>query len=468
MNESVRTSVLKLGMALLTLAVFWGPASTAWAQAPSHKAPETKRGNAATKPQQAPPAGTEIDGIVAVVNNQPILQSRLTEAMNRYRAQLQSQGTALPPQPVFRRQVIQHLVTQSLELQSANNHGIQVTDDQVDSVLSRIASQHNMSLAQLPQALSAQGRSYSEFRQQIRDQLIIHRLEQQAVASNIEVSPAEIQQYLSENQNKQTSQNQYHLAQILIAFPNNPSPAQAKAAKKKAEQVYEKLKHGADFASTAVAVSGGPHALKGGNLGWIKGSEMPTLFTKLVDQLSPGQISKPVAGPSGYHIVKLIAVKKNQKKKIITEYHVRHIMLRPNPVRNLKQTHKLAEKIRHEIVSGKVSFADAAQQYSDDPNSSGNGGDLGWLQADQLPPTMAHTVETIKTNTVSQPIKTQYGWHIVEVLGKRKRDETQAMKKNQAYQAIYQRKLTEQLASFRQHLRDNAYIKIFKQSKQGG
>ncbi len=410
--------------------------------------------------------GTVLDQVVAVANDQPILESSLNDQLTQVRSRLQSQGTPLPPPADLRHQVLEHLITKSLELQAAKQQGIQVSDDDVNRALSTIASRNNITLAQLPKALAAEGLSYTTFRRTIHDQMVIHQFEQQAVASNISVTPAEIDNYLKNQSQNQTANVRYHLAQILIPFPANPTPEQAKKTLAQAKKIEAELKKGANFAAMAAAKSAGPQALNGGDLGWMKGSELPTLFTDAVPKLKPGELSSPIAGAGGYHIVKLIA-RREQSGQKATEYKVSHILLKPNPVRNAAQSKALIEKIRKEIVSGKMSFSDAAKQYSDDPNSAGNGGDIGWHGLSDLPPSFDKVIPNLKLDTVSQPIHSRYGWHLIEVTGKRQKDQSKEKQRHDAYEALFQRKLKEQMAQFKRSLRDQAYVHILNPADRG-
>lgn len=422
---------------------------------------------AAPAPSTANLPGSVIDEVVAVVNDQPILESSLDEEMAHVKAALQQQGTPLPAPALLRHQVLEHLITQNLELQAAKNQGIQVSDDDVNRALSRIADNNGLTLAQLPQALAAQGENYAAFRRMIHDQLVIHQLEQQAVAANIDVSPSEIDNYLQNQKRNATGNVQYHIAQILVPFPSNPTPQQAKQTLAKAQTIESQLKGGANFAATAVAHSAGPHALQGGDIGWLKGSQLPTLFVDVVPDMKVGDISDPIEGAGGYHIVKLLAVRQQNTKDLATQYHVEHIMLRPNPVRTLAQCEALAKRLRGEIESGKLTFSAAAKEYSDDPNSAGNGGDLGWVGLDELPPRFAQAVKSLSPNKLSEPVRTQYGWHLIEITGTRQRDQSKEEKRHEAYQAIFQRKLSDQMAEFQRSLRDQAYVNIFGSAHAG-
>lgn len=425
---------------------------------------------------QTPPPGTSaapalpgqaLDEVVAVANKQPILASDMDEQIAQVTQNLRAQGTSLPPENVMRHQVLEHLITQKLELQAAQRKGIRISADQVNNALSSIAARHGLTLAQLPKALSAQGRDYLAFRRRIKSQLTIHQLVQQTVASNIQVTPTEISHYIQRQDNATGGNVEYQLAQILIAFPSDSTPDQVKQAKKKAANLVTKIRNGADFAATAVANSNGSHALEGGTIGWIKAANLPTLFEDVVPKLQTGAISEPIVGVGGFHIVKLMDKRSSLPENMATQYHVRHILLRPNPVRNEAQSKALAEKLYKQIKAGSLTFAQAAKQNSDDPNSAGAGGDLDWKTLQDLPPAFRQPVKNLPLNQLSQPIKTGYGWDLLEVIGKRHSNVSGEQRKHKAYQAIFHRKLTDQLNQFRRTLRSQAYIKIFDSAHAG-
>jgi peptidyl-prolyl cis-trans isomerase SurA len=419
----------------------------------------------------APAAGTSLpgqplDAVIAVANDQPVLESGLDQRMARVGAALQAQGTPLPPESTFRHQILERLITQKLLLQAAQQKGIQVGADQVNATLSRVASQHGLTLAQLPKALAAQGQNYLVFRRQIKDQLTVHQLIEQAVASQVEVTSAEVGDYMKREANAPTAGIEYQLAQILLAFPAQETPQSVKATQQKAKTLERQLKAGANFAQLAVANSDGPHALKGGTIGWIKSADLPTLLQDAVPKMQPGDVSAPIAGPGGYHIVKLVATR-SAEGNAGTQYHLRHILLKPNPVRDLAQSKALAEKLRGEIIAGKTSFATAAKANSNDPNSAGAGGDLGWKTVDELPPAFKSVLPDLPLDKISEPVQSHYGWHLIEVLGKRKGNLSEEQRKHEAYQAIYQRKLNDQLAEFKRVIRGQAYVKILNPADAG-
>jgi peptidyl-prolyl cis-trans isomerase SurA len=436
---------------------------------PKNQLPPPRTSTYATRGPSASTAlpGQPLDAVVAVANDQPILASDMSEQIAQVSQNLRAQGTSLPPENVLRHQVLERLITQKLELQTAQRKGVQVSADQVNNALSSIAARHDLTLAQLPKALSAQGRNYLAFRRNIKNQLTIHQLEQQTVASNIQVTPTEIDHYIQRQNNAAGGNREYKLAQILVAFPSDATPEQVKKAKEKAAGLVAKIRNGADFAATAVANSDGPHALKGGTIGWIKAANLPTLFEDVVPKLETGAISEPIAGVGGFHIVKLVDKRTAESENMATEYHVRHILLKPNPVRDQAQSKALAEKLHKQIKAGTLTFAQAAKQNSDDPNSAGAGGELDWKTLDDLPPAFRQPIESLPLNQLSRPIETKYGWDMLEVVGKRHSNVSKEERKHKAYQAIFHRKLTDQLAQFRRTLRNQAYIKIFDSAHAG-
>ncbi|MGH8378809.1 MAG: peptidylprolyl isomerase, partial [Gammaproteobacteria bacterium] len=376
---------------------------------------------------------------------------------------IQAQGTALPPENVLRKQVLDQMVMTKLELQQAAGKNISVSDDTLNQTISRIAEQNGTTLSQLPAKLQQQGINYADFRQELRNELIIHNLEQQLVSEQMHITPREVQAQIASDEANGDATTQYHLSQILIATPANPTPEQAAQTRKQAQDIYQKLKKGADFAAMAVQYSQGQQALKGGDLGWRKGSELPTIFADAVSQMKPGDITEPLSSPSGFHIVKLDDVKRADSKVEVTQTHARHILLQPSAIMTDAQAQAKLQELRKEILAG-ADFAKLATQYSQDPGSAAKGGDLGWLDPGATVPAFQTQMDKLQPGQISEPFKSQYGWHILQVLGRRQVDQTQEYTQNKAYEAIYARKSEEIVQRWLSQLKDAAFIEYHLES----
>ena len=405
----------------------------------------------------APAPGALLDRIVAVVNSDVILESELDLRVAVVLKQLQAHNTPPPPADVLRKQVLDQMIVNRIELQQADIHGITVSDDAVNQALNRIATGQGLTLDQLPDRLKADGVSYVEFRQDLREQIIIHNLEQQVINDQMHITPQEVQDQVREDLNGGVSGTQYHLAHILVATPPNPTPDEVAAAQKKANDLYQKLKAGADFAATAVASSDDQLALKGGDLGWRKGSELPTVFASVVEQMKPGDVTEPIPSAIGFHIVKVMDVKSSDNKYVVTETHARHILIRPSELMTSDQAKAKIESLHQQIAAG-ADFAKLAQENSADTGSARNGGDLGWVDPGTLVPEFEDAMNKLQPGQVSEPFQTQYGWHIVQVLGRREADQTDEYRKNKAYEAIFNRKSDEIIQQWVNEAKDTAFI----------
>jgi peptidyl-prolyl cis-trans isomerase SurA len=406
---------------------------------------------------KASASGELLDRVVAVVNDEVILKSELDSRVASVTKQIQAQGTALPPENTLRKQVLDQMILTKLELQQADNRGISVSDDALNQAINRIAERNGITLNQLPEKLQEQGIDYAGFRQELRDQLIIRNLEQQLVNDQMHITPREVQAQIEADKANGNANNQYHISQILIATPSDPTTAQVAEARNKAEDIYQKIKKGADFAAMAVEYSQGQQALKGGDLGWRKGSELPTIFANVVRQMNPGDISAPLASPSGFHILKLDDVKRADSNIVVTQTHARRILLKPSAIMTDAQAEEKLKELRKEILAG-ADFAKLATEYSEDPSFAANGGEMGWVDPDTTEPEFQSQMDKLQVGQISEPFKTQLGWYIVQVLGRRKVDQTKAYTQNKAYEAIYDRKSEEIVQQWLSQLKGSAYI----------
>ena len=403
--------------------------------------------------------GTLLDRIAAVVNDGVVMESEVDDQMKEVTARLQAQNMALPAESVLRKQVLDRLILQRIELEQAGRDGITISDDTLNAALEDVAKRNNIQFADLPTVLSQQGIDYTTYREEMRQQLTIGLLRQRDVLQRIVVTPREIDQFLAKQAKQPATGEEYNVSHILIAVPPNATPEQIAQAQQRANDVYQRASKGEDFAKLAVAYSNSEDALEGGSLGWRQGSELPTFLTSLIMSLKPGQVGAPLRTPTGIHIVRLNQVRTQDKKDIVEQIHVRHILLKTNALQDDATVRQRLEQLRESILKGQ-SFGAVAAASSQDPGSASQGGDLGWQSPDVYDPTFSAAVAQLKVGEISQPFKSQYGWHIAQLLGRRDHDDTQEVQRLNAMEAIRASKADEDTELWLQHLRDDAYVKV--------
>ncbi len=397
-----------------------------------------------------------LDRIVAVVDDDVILQSELDAAvanvLNQYRANPQQ----LPPRDVLDRQVLQSLIMMRLQVARAKDSGIRVSDADVDQAVQRVAENNKVSVDQLRASLSREGMNLEDFRSHLRDQILVQRLQQRAVQGQANVSDSEIDILLASNSLKS---GEVHLQHILIGLPDGADASQIAAARAKADEVKAKIDGGMDFTTAAIQYSSAQDALQGGDLGWRRFDEVPEAFANLVEGMQPGGVSQPLRGPSGFHIVKLVD-KRAEGKQVVTEYHARHILIKVDELTDSAEAKKRIEDIRHRIVDGHEDFAALAKKNSQDPNSASAGGDMGWFPIDQYGASVATQLATLKSGEVSQPFQSDLGWHIMQLEGTREQDRSKEMRREQARDVIRNRKAEQAYDDFLRQLRSEAFVEI--------
>ena len=402
--------------------------------------------------------GELLDRIAAVVNDGVILESEVDGQLALVTERLHQQKLELPPENVLRRQVLDRLIIQQIQGQQAAHVGIKVSDEQLNDALQEVAQRNNIKLEQLPAALAALGVVYGNYRDTMRKEIALQLLRQRDVLDRITVTPREIDRYLAREAAHPSGSTEYDISHILIAVPENASPQQLVQAQEKAQEVYRRASSGEDFARLAVTYSNSDTALEGGALGWRKGTELPTFLSDIVLKLKPGQVSAPIREPTGYHLVKLNGVRNDAKRVMVDQVHVRHILMRTNELQDDATVRAKLEQLRDKIEHNPADFAVLAKSLSQDPGSAADGGDLGWSSPDVYAPEFAQKVETLKVDEISEPFHTQYGWHIVEVLGRRRYDSTEELKRKHAEDEIRASKADEQTELWLRQLRDEAYV----------
>ncbi|HTV52742.1 MAG TPA: peptidylprolyl isomerase SurA [Steroidobacteraceae bacterium] len=403
--------------------------------------------------------GVPLDRIAAIVNDGVVLNSELDDEVALVSDRLHQQKLELPPENILRQQVLERLIVQEIEMQQAGHAGIKISDEQLNSALLEVAQRNGMTLTQLPDALAAQGIDYPQYREAIRKELTLTLLRQRDVIQRISVTPREIDQYLEREAKHPAEGSEYNISHILIAVPENATPAQLEAAAKRAQDVYQRAKAGEDFAKLAVAYSNSQTALEGGALGWRKGSELPTFLSSVVLQLKRGEVSQPMRAPTGYHIIKLNDMRGGEQRVVVDQVHARHILMRTNELQDDATVRQKLEQIRTRIEKGE-DFAGLAKISSEDPGSASDGGDLGWTPAGTFAPEFEKQLNALQVNQISEPFKTQYGWHIVQLLGRRRVDSTDELKRKHAAEAIRASKADEATELWLRQLRDEAYVEV--------
>jgi len=443
---------------LASLALLLAGATSA-ADAPAPAAPASApAASAGAEPAKAEPVktGKLLDRVVAIVNDGVVTQSDLDEQTAMIVDRLKEQKTQLPPADVLRKQVLDRLIVQEVQFQRAERIGLKVSDEQVNGALSDIAQRNKIALSQLPAALAQQGVDFGGFRDNIRKEITLQMLRQRDVLSKISVTPRELEQFIERMKKLPSEKDEYNLAHILLAIPPDSTQAQVDAIAKRAQEIYERSKT-EDFARLAVAYSNSQTALEGGSLGWRKGPELPTVLAEIIVSLKPGEVSKPLATPNGYHLVKLVAKRSTEGSPIEDQVHARHILMKPNTLQDDATVKQKLSSIRERILKGE-DFAAFASSMSEDSGSSVNGGDTGWTGPGTFVPEFESALASLKDNEISEPFHTQFGWHIVQLLGRRQFDTTEESLRQRAFRQLRESKADEETELWVRRLRDEAFV----------
>jgi peptidyl-prolyl cis-trans isomerase SurA len=402
--------------------------------------------------------GELLDRIAAVVNDGLVLRSELDVQMDAVSRRLKEQKVEMPPESVLKTQVLERLIVQEIEAQRAKRIGLTISDEQLNSALQDIAARNKIPFDQLPTALQAQGVDYKQYRESMRKELTLSTLRQRDVIAHINVSPHEMEQYLARQQNAATN-DEFNVSHILLSLPAAATPEQIDQISRKAKDISERAAKGEDFGQLAIANSNSQTALDGGQLGWRKGNQLPQFILDLVTKMKPGDVSDPVRTPSGFHIVKLTERRSGEAPVIVNQIHVRHILLKPNELDDDETVRQKLTKLRDRILKGE-DFAGIASATSQDPGSAPDGGDLGWSGPGTFVPEFDKAIADLKPNEISEPFKTRYGWHIVQMLGTRTYDSTDDVRKQRAFAAIRESKADEETELWLHRLRDEAFVEI--------
>ncbi len=402
-----------------------------------------------------------LDRIVAVVNNKVITQQQLAEQIELTRQQLQAENKPITSEAYLREQVLNHMIDTELQRQLAASSGMKVDEAGLDKTIAGIAKRNGLTVEQLRSRLEQENIPYAKYRQQIREQLIIARLQQDEVGQKITVTPQEITDMLAHMPKSTAEKASYHVEDLLVSLPDNPSAQTIANAKQTALSVLQHAKSGSSFQQLVEQSKKDPLPLSGGDLGWRPLNELPDIFQSIVQTLKVGEIAGPIQAQNGFHLLRLIEVKGvNTLPRKVIATHARHILIKTSPLVNNKQAEQRLKEIRAEILRG-GNFADLAKKYSQDPGSAFKGGDLGWTLPGVFDPTFEAQENKLALNQISLPFQTQFGWHILQVLGRtEKLQSTQSLSREQASQLVYQKKFQEALKTWLRQLRQQSYVKI--------
>jgi peptidyl-prolyl cis-trans isomerase SurA len=401
--------------------------------------------------------GALLDRIAAVVNDGVVLASQLEEQTEEVINRLRQQRTELPARNVLRRQVLDRLIMEEIQIQRADRLGIQVSDEMLNGALDDVARRNNISFADLPQALAQQGIDYRAFRDEIRRQMTLQLLRQRDVVNRVNISPRELEQFLARQRNAPDQNAEYNVSHILISVPVSASPEQIEARAERAREVHQKAVAGADFAQLAVAYSESSTNIEGGSLGWRRGPQLPSIVAEQVAKMKPGEVSEPIRTPSGFHLFRLNEVRGGVQQSVVSQVHARHILLRTNELEDDQTVAAKLASIRERILKGE-DFAAIASVTSQDPGSAADGGDLGWAGPGTFVPEFEKQIDALEENGISEPFKSSYGWHIVQLLGRRLHDATEDVRRNRAFAELREAKAEEETELWLRRLRDEAFV----------
>ncbi len=405
----------------------------------------------------------KLDRIVAIVDQTVVTEQELESRIATVTAQFKKQGTELPPEDILRKQILERLITDTLQIQYAAQTGLKVDDNQLDKTIERIAEQNQMTLTEFSEALAKDGVSMRKFRSDIRNEITIARLREREVDGRVNVSESEIDNFLTSQAANNENQDEFEISHILIRTPEEGATEDVQKAKAKVDSAVNELNTGKSFAKVSASFSDAPNALEGGNLGWKSGAQMPALFLDALKTMQIGDISPPLRSPNGFHVLKLTNKRGGNSPLVIQQTHSRHILIKLSEIMSEKEGKQKMDNIKERLDNGEK-FEVLARQYSEDSTAS-NGGDLGWVNPGDTVPQFEKAMNELKDNQISQPIRTQFGWHIIQVIERRSQDMSKEAARLKARQEIRAKKADEAYQDWIRELRDRAFVELRLEDK---
>lgn len=410
----------------------------------------------AATPVAAQPATETLDRIVAVVDEDVVLQSELDSQVNSVTTQYASNPGQLPPRDVLERQLLSRLIMQKLQIARSASSGVKVSDADIDQAMAQIANQNRMEVGQLRTAIEGQGIDFNRFREDVAEQVVVQRMRQSIAQSRVQVSDAEIDSLI---RNGKLNAGQIHLGYILVSLPDGATPEQVDEAHAKANEAKQQIDAGMDFTAAAIRYSNAENALQGGDLGWRNRNELPPPLVEAAEGLAEGGVSAPIRGPNGFHLIKLIGKREGGGEQLVTEYKARHIVAKINELTSDDKARAKIDALRTRITGGE-DFAAVATEASDDDTTAGLGGDLGWFAGDSYGAGVGEALRSLSPGEVSQPFRTNVGWHIVKLDEVRSTDKSGEMAREEARNILFQRKAEDEYESFLRQMRSEAYVEV--------
>ncbi len=400
-----------------------------------------------------------LDKVVAVVNDNVITQTELDAQVDEMRQQMMAKNSAVPPEAVLRKHVLQHLIEVDLQLQLAKNNDVHIDNTELDATIEKIASDHHLTLTQLREAITQQGMRWEGYRDSIRKEMLMVRLQQQAVGRDVVVSTQQVEDYLKTSKFEEKNHYTYHLSNVVIPLSDEPTTKELKTAQEKAESCRPLMQKTEDLNQLAMSQSTPSMTLEANDLGERHLAELPEVFADRAIKMHVGDVVGPIRTGNGLHMIKLLSINENSEHHYVTKAHVRHILLKSDAQGTAADAQRQANNLYQQLKAGK-NFQEMAKKYSLDPVSASKGGDLGWVMSEELVPEVAALVNSLPLNTISEPVKSTFGWHLVEVLARETVDDSDAYQRQQVRQYLQQRKFNEAVQSWKQHIRADAYVNI--------
>jgi peptidyl-prolyl cis-trans isomerase SurA len=406
----------------------------------------------------AQPRAISVDRVVAIVNDEAITQYELDDAKRIVLQQMQKQKVQPPAPDVLEKQVLERLITEKALVQFAKESGLRIDDTQVERAIQRIAQDNKLSTEEFRKALATEGLSFPKYREEVRNEIVVQRLREREVESRIAVSDAEVEQYLVTLKAQNLGDSEYQLAHILVLVPEQASSDQIEAKRRRADEALRAVKGGGDFGQVAAGFSDASDALRGGNLGWRAGARLPTVFADQVRGMKVGEVSPVLRSASGFHIVKLVDKRGRNEATVVDQTHARHILIRVNELTSEADAKAKIDRLKDRLDSG-AKFEDLAKLNSEDATAA-KGGDLGWLSPGDTVVEFQEPMNKLALNQISTPVRTNFGWHLIQVLERRKQDVTLERERMEAQLSIRQRKADEAFQDWVRQTRDRAYVEI--------